>query len=403
MKKFYCFVLIIINLVTSAQVAISEVYYDTPVIERIDKSPYAYAGEFIELFNYTTADIDISNWIISDSYGNEIIPNGTIIEAGQFIILRRSISGYDSDKTSSDDYFYKMFKEVNVLQDYDRKLLPSTNIILNNYKEEVTLKAKTFNGNQLDKTYIISTVSWECKNKRLAGQRCDSYRYTDALINGHLNYNKDYYVKSFQRDASNMRVKDVIISRESQFRRATPFSLDFMFDLIDLLEIEQFQEILGNNPCIITGGGHNVNNVLNTHCNNNIPTISINDFVVKPKAIKCFKYDSAGNQLNDYDCENEKTVTVNPVANVENYENYFYLAPNPTKNITTLSWDAVVNSMIANIEIVPLNGGFNIPIASNMINDRAVRVDMSPYPSGIYVVRFHLTSDIVVTKHLMKH
>jgi len=68
------------------KVLISEVFYDTPGVDSSE--------EWIELFNPTSQAIDLSGWTISDNAGTFIIPTGTIIAAGSFLVIARDSQGF---------------------------------------------------------------------------------------------------------------------------------------------------------------------------------------------------------------------------------------------------------------------------------------------------------------------
>jgi len=66
---------------TLDHIIISEVFYDTPGIDANE--------EFIELYNPTLVDVDLSEWTLSDNYGSYKIPNESIIKSkGNFVVAR---------------------------------------------------------------------------------------------------------------------------------------------------------------------------------------------------------------------------------------------------------------------------------------------------------------------------
>ena len=100
-KEILLFFLLSLSLSLNAQIAITEVYYDTPFIERYNKNSKAHLGEFIELFNYSSKDIDISGWRLSDNMTSYYFPNGTKIKSNDFLIIAKKIS--------SSSYFFDLF------------------------------------------------------------------------------------------------------------------------------------------------------------------------------------------------------------------------------------------------------------------------------------------------------
>ncbi|UZE93591.1 MAG: lamin tail domain-containing protein [Candidatus Pacearchaeota archaeon] len=67
-------------------IVFSEVLYDAVTPED--------DNEWIELYNPTSQDIDISGWTIQDNNGTWVIPNGTIIGTGKFISIARNGTAY---------------------------------------------------------------------------------------------------------------------------------------------------------------------------------------------------------------------------------------------------------------------------------------------------------------------
>lgn len=63
---------------------ISEVYYD------VDDLHGDETNEWLEIYNGTGADIDISGWVIEDNTSQDLIPGGTVVPNGGFIILTGS-------------------------------------------------------------------------------------------------------------------------------------------------------------------------------------------------------------------------------------------------------------------------------------------------------------------------
>lgn len=398
MKKLI-FLFFFFSIFLSGQVAISEIYYDTPVIERIEKSSYAHAGEFIELFNYTTTDIDISGWILSDNVSSFKIPNGTIIKSGSFLIFRKNVLGFNHN-IDKNDYFFKMFKNIKIPKNPEQKLFSSGNFLLNNYRDEVMLSTNIIKGKKMDKKYIISSVSWDCRDK-VSRIKCEQYYYADAVTSNGIDYSKDYYVNSFQKNANEMQLVKQEIRSNSQYKKATPFELGFQFNLVNISEIENWNNILQKNYCSIRWNG-SVNNTLNSACNNFIPTIKESIFLINTVSARCFAFDVAGNQTTSYLCKPGLSQAQTQNEETEDLHNKFFLAPNPAQISTTLSWTQDVANLITKIIIVPINGAYEIPVNFSPSNN-SVNVSMVTQPSGLYVVKFYINTGEYITKHLMKN
>ncbi len=88
---------------TATHVVINEVYYDAP-------SGYSEPqNEWIELYNPTSNNVDISGWNITDYEGNWSFPDGTTIPAGGYILI--------VNDATYDNQFSDLFPGVHV--DFD--------------------------------------------------------------------------------------------------------------------------------------------------------------------------------------------------------------------------------------------------------------------------------------------
>ncbi len=67
-------------------VIFSEIYYDT-----IGKES---DNEWIEFFNPTKSNLDLSGYIIEDNAGSWVIPNGTSIKAGGYLVIARNATSF---------------------------------------------------------------------------------------------------------------------------------------------------------------------------------------------------------------------------------------------------------------------------------------------------------------------
>lgn len=112
------------------KVVISEIFYDTPYNEQIGLGEPYSNGEFIELYNTESDDVNIGGWSVTGGGKTEtyIFPANTILKARGYIVLAYR---YNSDFT-----FYKQATPPNKQLIYQRK------IILSNSGETVSLLDK---------------------------------------------------------------------------------------------------------------------------------------------------------------------------------------------------------------------------------------------------------------------
>ena len=101
MRKFYVILLLIIiflpNIkiaVLRGQIVINEIYYDPPGVDT--------GYEWVELYNNSSTDIDISGWDLKLASGDYYtFPAGTVIEAHTWIVVHNN-----SDGTNTNDEFF---------------------------------------------------------------------------------------------------------------------------------------------------------------------------------------------------------------------------------------------------------------------------------------------------------
>ncbi len=83
-------------------IIITEVLYDTPGTDGDE--------EWFELFNPTPADINVTNWKVSDNYANYTLPNATVVSGGYLTVAKltagfNALYGYDPDIDGLDLFF----------------------------------------------------------------------------------------------------------------------------------------------------------------------------------------------------------------------------------------------------------------------------------------------------------
>jgi len=73
------------------ELLISEVYYDVHPDQGVETTG-ANNNEWVELYNGTNSDIDLSGWKIADTSTSDVIPEGVVIPAGGFLIITATTS-----------------------------------------------------------------------------------------------------------------------------------------------------------------------------------------------------------------------------------------------------------------------------------------------------------------------
>lgn len=137
MKLYNFFVTILIFLSSSyhSQVKISEVYFDSYFNEVYNNGEHHY-GEFIEFYNRSDQEIDISGWKLNDNYASFIFPSGTIIKGKDYLILANGV-------TSNSTYINNFPTLYPQASGHENQIIYQTNILLGNDEDFLILKDET--------------------------------------------------------------------------------------------------------------------------------------------------------------------------------------------------------------------------------------------------------------------
>ncbi len=92
--------------------------------------------------------------------------------------------------------------------------------------------------------------------------------------------------------------------------------------------------------------------------------------------------------------ENEEEEPENP------FERSISIFPNPTKGDLAVQWDGEHADLLQKITVTDI-AGRSVPVRHDTENRQAT-VDLRSYPTGLYLVTFHLTGDDTVTKKILK-
>ncbi|WP_312922946.1 lamin tail domain-containing protein [Empedobacter brevis] len=406
MKRYLFLFCSILSIYTFSQIAITEVYYDTPFSETESKDRTPFVGEYIELFNYTTEDIDIGGWFVTDAKSSFTFPEGTIVKSGDFLLLAYRSRDIHEALDYFDTTWSKAFFPTTVGQ--ENKIIFQNNIVLNNYGENISLYMSSIRGVPLNNPYLVHQVGWKLTSHTGNGNAVD-YKYKDYSINfyqtSRFNDGFNFYLKSFQLSSQDQFTTNTYIQNKSELsgskiRKATPLALDIPYNLIRfedspvIKEIWQLYEHFGYDETLF--------DLLNKVCNATINTITFsipNDIYLDKK---CFSYDMAGNFTgNTSFCLEEIGPIAKSSAQENDYDSEFKVSPNPVYSTTTLYWTDLVKNEISNIIIVSMNGISTTTLAFNS-NYNQTTIDLTTYAGGIYVVRFTLKNGQVITKSLIK-
>lgn len=169
LNKIFIIILIFISSSYRSQVKISEVYFDSFFNEVYDNGEHHY-GEFIEFYNRSKQDIDISGWSLYDNFSLYKFPQGTIIHAENYIVLANGPS-------NNSDYINNFATFFPQASGFESQILYQTNILLGNDEDFLFLKDK--NGNTIDDIHYKTTI-----NSQYGLDITSSPCFTSDIING---------------------------------------------------------------------------------------------------------------------------------------------------------------------------------------------------------------------------
>ena len=165
--KRYIFTIILLWIVRIAvaqspsSIVISQVMYDSPLNEQVTSTPYSN-GEFVELYNISEQDVDLSQWKLRGDGVTEtfIFPSGTTIRGGGYLVIAFR------HKKSPNFVLSSMYSNT-----YYSPILYQNKVILKNAGEALRLHNQ--HGILVDSIYFDGT-SHKTKPDRLSAENADS-------------------------------------------------------------------------------------------------------------------------------------------------------------------------------------------------------------------------------------
>ncbi len=130
-----------------------------------------------------------------------------------------------------------------------------------------------------------------------------------------------------------------------------------------------------------------------------------------------FSYDDAGNQiyrgptiliaprqtLEEGGDQNLITESESPVITNEGFWNEVEIYPVPVKDILTIRWTDKANNMISEVSLYEQNTVHWKFQQQNLPNlNQQIRIDMTDYYMGVYILTFQLKDGSIMTKNITK-
>lgn len=387
MRKILFFILLIkIYSGAFSQIAITEVFYDTPYFEDMNgtgQSPYPFninihhLGEFIELYNYTTEDITLNGWSLSDRGSRFVFPPNTVIKSGKFLIV-----AYKS--ANSNILFPTMFPNT---VGKESQIIYQNAIILNNNREWLRLNMGAIRGVNFVNT-TISKAWWPLQ--QLSNNGLISNGLNDDCVNPQ---NCNFYLYSLHKSASGFTTGT-----------ATPLSSNYLPPIQNLEDIQIIRDAIIANLGNATWDFYS-DAIINNTCPVNISLVEQNPTETYLATGKCFTYDLSGNNTTSSNCTPPSSIpnTSNEYSQeqINDISSKITVAPNPTNGAITISWDATIVGKISTIQITTSNG---VSLSINPINStqNEIELSLSGQPTSIYIVRFILNTSQFISKNVIK-
>lgn len=371
-----------------SQIAITEVYYDTPYSEKYygqSTNGAHHLGEYIELYNYTTEDITMNNWTLTDVASKYTFPQDIVIPSESFIIIAyRDL--YIAPQTGN--YFPTFFPNT---VGQEAKIKYQGDMMWRNKMETITLRMGMIRQTNMNQ-YPIQQVHW----------------YNSATVtNQDPNFlnpsNVNFYLPSLHLTSSG----DYVVGN------ATPLSAQYVPPTQNLEDIPDYIDAINDVYSNLTWEEYSMA-LLQATCNLVIPTINQSPSQVSSNLKKCFNYDLSGNYEFAITCEEDQSRTAQSETVVEQPENEEYsseelesinskilLYPNPTSDIANISWDESVVGTISEIRVFNTSG-VHIVTKNITSSQLSVIIDLSGQPTGFYLVDFILDTEQQISRNIIK-
>jgi len=356
------------------------VYYDFNDIAH-------HLGEFIELYNYTTEDISLKGWVIYDNAGKFHFPNNAVIKSESFLILAyRNLK----DKPDIGNYFPVFFPTA---RGKEAQIIYQDQIILNNKKESLSLKTYNLAEFVFQHPVEIASMRWD-NTKKMSQSNAEMDKSYTSLNN------RNFYTNSRQKVSANTYAEIP----------ATPFTSAYLPKTQALINIPRVQEILEEYVGLINWDRY-VKDVLLQKCDLNITIVQQSPKGKFNKEELCFVYDASGNYLRTEICSNtakRNLLAIDEVKDINTQEivlgeikNSVIVYPNPTSGIVNVNIKDDALGQIIGFDIFNANGAL---ILSKDVNPKEgdFSCDITPYASGIYMMRFKLSSGDSFSTNIVK-
>jgi hypothetical protein len=386
---------------TFSQILISEVNFDVPTSESLERTNNAHFGEFIELYNFTDKDISLEGWALYDFVSRFDFPEDAVIKSQDYIIV-----AYKNNLSSTFNPLVSFFPSCT---GHEEKIIYQNKIILRNDRERLAIATHRINGKRLKKFHEIGHISYKTKSYVPVPQHPNhSNNHFNQLplynINNgyHPNFNPSNYGSSpslhFQLNNQGVQNNIAIMAPPSPFFMQTVPSVMSYDDVVrPLLEsiyenIEYTEEILA---------------IRMMDCDKTIISVTQQPLFNESGLAMCPEYDTNGNLINWFVCsdgedEDENLTDEYSPELIEAISSSIIIYPNPTYGGLSIQWDEAYIGAIQQLKISKHTGNtFFISPSLNAQNNFST--DISLQQTGLFVISFMLNTGQIISKNIIKY
>ena len=375
----------------SSQIAITEVYYDTPFNEKLKFGNQAngyvdaikhHRGEFVEIYNYSDKDINLKGWYLKDLQGIFWLPE-KIIKSQQFMVI--AYSTLPSNTTIFKEHFTTTAGK-------EEQIIYQDKILLRNKRDVAILGYKIG-----DSPVLInkSSVGWEFRESPPINFVHDAWANPQEFYNvNSIQYNPNHPPNQNNPDLFNNYM-------------ATPNPLEATYKP----PLQHYEDLVMNDYLqnySYLDWTDNVNRLVNRLCQISIQKVEQIPNGTYNSGGKCFNYDTAGNYISSTDCNGSNS---GPQTNEYSYDeleaikNSIVVYPNPaTSNnsyVVNISWSGPSINKINNLQVYTSGGGLVYGfVPTNGVYSTSF--SLQGQLPGVFVANFTLNTGQVISKNILK-
>lgn len=385
---------------TFSQILISEVNFDVPTSESLERTNNAHHGEFIELYNFTDKDISLHGWALSDFVSRFDFPADAVIKSQDYIIV-----AYKNNLNSPTNPIVNFYPSS---AGHEEKIIYQNKIILRNDRERLVLSTNRVNGKQLKRFHEIGVIFYRTKHyapvpqhQNHSNNHFNTFPYY-AINNGyHPNINTSNYgtYPSLHYQLNNQSKQ----SNVATIAPPSPFSMQNVpavssYDDIVRPFLESIYENLDSTE--------EVWSLRNVDCDKTIADVSQNPFFTESELVKCPVYDSNGNLTHwvvcsDDDDDDLVNLEYSP-EQIEAINATIVIFPNPTYGGLTIQWGETYIGTIQQLQISKFTGN-TFYTSPSLAAQNSFNTDISTQQTGLFVISFMLNTGQIISRNIIKY